>query len=103
MGRLSYEIARFIWALLLWIIRRPTIKRIRQQLPNRLPGPMREGASDSMLRQDKFARKYGIRILQFTVSVVGLMIVFSLVSNLVLFAVDQGWLSVPSNADQSPT
>jgi hypothetical protein len=96
MGRLSIYGARWIWGALLWIIRRPTIKRMRRNIPSRLPSGMRARAAQSIKTQDAFARRYGLRILTFMLNALTLVVLFSITTSAVLYAIDMGWLTVQS-------
>jgi len=59
MSRLAHWLARLLWGHMLWTMRRPLIRRLRRATARRFG----ERSWESVKRQDRFARRYGLRIL----------------------------------------
>lgn len=64
LDRLATLLSRYIWRGMLWFMRRPIMKHLRRSSWERLRSPHRERVRDSVLRQDRFARRYGLSILR---------------------------------------
>jgi len=63
MGWLAHWLADRTWACMLWLMRRPATKALRRQLLARFPAHRRDRISESWIRQDRFARRIGRRLL----------------------------------------
>lgn len=63
------EIARWmgdrLWYLLLWIMRRPLIKRLERGSFRLMPGKWRSRAWENHKRQNAFARRWGRKLMRF--------------------------------------
>ena len=95
MSWLARLISRRIWAGMLWFMRRRWMKRLQRGSVRVFPaGPARDRAWNNFRRQERFARKYGLHILTFVVTLclysIGLMLVFTLMVS----GIDQGWLPI---------
>ncbi|MCB8933419.1 MAG: hypothetical protein H6534_08265 [Chthonomonadaceae bacterium] len=55
--------ARRLWFAMMWLMRRPVIKRARRGFPLLLPKSFQQRAWESVKRQDRLARRYGLPIL----------------------------------------
>ncbi|MBS1715932.1 MAG: hypothetical protein JST30_16515 [Armatimonadetes bacterium] len=63
------QIARNVWAAMLWFMRRPWVRRLQRNWVKLFPeGPRRDQAWAGFRRQERFARKYGLRILTWVVT-----------------------------------
>jgi hypothetical protein len=60
---LSHWVARRVWGFSLWLLRRRPLKRLRRSWVLLLPPRLREPAWRAHVRQDRFARRYGVPIL----------------------------------------
>jgi hypothetical protein len=63
MSWLAGRLARFVWFGMLWFMRRPPIKRLRRSSVLLVPSRCRERAWRSVVRQDRFARRWGLLTL----------------------------------------
>lgn len=63
MTGLARWMARIVWGAMLWYLRRPAVKRLRRNWVIVLPPRMREGAWQAIVRQDRFARRFGLAAL----------------------------------------
>lgn len=60
-------LARKLWAAMLWLMRRRWIRRL-QRMPLRFARPgRREIVKRRMLEHDRFARRYGLRLLTYAI------------------------------------
>ena len=100
--RLSAILARHIWAGMLWFMRRPRIKRMRRRIWERWPEPRRTRIKDSIQGQDRWALRYGRRIVTVLVAfALGSLLVFS-TYYLALWLVESGALTMPPHLRESP-
>ncbi len=76
-------IARRVWFSILWFMRRPPVKRLRLTYPKYLPARNREKAWESFRSQEKWARRYGLIVMKWTVGVFVIVIFIQLVGALV--------------------
>ncbi|MDX2064790.1 MAG: hypothetical protein SFX74_03500 [Fimbriimonadaceae bacterium] len=102
MGRIATAIARWIWGGMLWFMRRPVLKRARRNAVKILPESLRERAQRSIHAQDRFARRYGIRMLAAVIQLCAVSMLFSITMTLVLIALQNGWLSAPDPTQAAP-
>lgn len=89
-------LARRLWFAMLWLMRRPGIKRLRRGFPSLLPSSMRARAWESVKRQDRLARRYGLALLtgMMTLLLASIFVTATFVGTLKLY--EQGALTVPS-------
>jgi hypothetical protein len=90
-------IARRLWWVMLWVMRRPLMKRLRRLSWEIWPSPIGRRVKASILGQDRFARLYGLDILTVSVkfSLNCFFIMSAFVSSLVLY--DHGVLTMPEH------
>ncbi len=80
---------------MLWLIRRPFSRRLQRALIKTVPeGQLRESAGKRMLAQEKWARKYGLKVLEFVFAVFYYCLGLAFVMFLVMQAIEHGWLQV---------
>lgn len=60
-------VARRVWYALLWFMRRPVLKRMRQNWVHHVPESRRDKAWERFRRQERWARRYGLTIIRFVV------------------------------------
>ena len=87
--------ARQLWWCLLWVMRRPAIKRIRTRSWQMWASPHRERMRDRIFGQDRFARRYGLLFLRITFSVVLGFLMVGLALWVALKVVDSGIAEAP--------
>ena len=58
--------ARRTWYWVLWVMRRPWIHRLQRASLGLMRPHRREAAWQGLVRQNRFARRYGLRTLQVT-------------------------------------
>lgn len=88
-------LARRLWYLMLWTMRRPPIKRLRLTFPKYLPPSQREKAWQSFRNQERFARKYGLTLTRWIVGIVLFIFLFQLIGAGVYWMYAEGLLSLP--------
>lgn len=97
MSRLADWMARWIWWWALWLMRRPGLKRLQRGAENLIPARHREAARRSNTRQNRFARRYGLPILRFSLNILLASILLTGCFRAALHLVDTGVLIMPSS------
>ena len=95
MSRIAAWIADWVWFGCLWVMRRPAVYAIQELTIRRFPK-----AWDNHLKQNKFALKYGRRIMRFMFN---LLLAYFVILFLYVFlteAMTRGWLSLPDSVKQ---
>lgn len=93
MSGLARLLARNLWAAMLWFMRRPWMKRLQRGSIQWFPeGPRRDHAWESFRKQERFARKYGLRILTAVIMVCLYSIALAVAYSFLTYAIDQGWI-----------
>jgi hypothetical protein len=87
--------ARTLWRIMLWSMRRPLTKQIQRKSVLLFPPTMRERAWRSMVKQNKFARRIGLPMLTSMMSLVVGSILISGSFMLAMRLYEMGYLSVP--------
>lgn len=68
MSAIAHWLARRVWWGMLWLMRRPWMKRL-QRASTRLRGPEHEHkAWESLKRQNAFALRYGLKVITFSIT-----------------------------------
>ncbi len=83
-------VARQLWYGMLWFMRRPRIKRFRLHWHQRIAEPARTKAWNNYRRQERWARRYGLKIMQVVVTLFSLVILSQLFAALVYTLQAQG-------------
>ena len=93
----SYTVARHVWAGMLWFMRRPRIKRMRRRIWERWPEPARSRIRSSIVRQDRWALRHGLRMLTGLFGfALGCLIVFG-TYYLALWVLESGVATMPES------
>jgi hypothetical protein len=95
LSHLARWLARHLWWGMLWLMRRPWMSSLQRRSLLLFPPASRERTWKSMVRQNRFARRYGLKILTVAVNVLLASIIITLSFLLALNLVDQGILTVP--------
>lgn len=86
---IATQIARNVWSAMLWFMRRPWMRRLQRGSVKLLPeGPRRDRAWARIRRQERFARKYGLRILTWVVTACLVSIALLFAYNVVTWLID---------------
>jgi len=67
---LATWMARHLWRAILWLMRRPWMKRFQRASVLIFPPRYREAASRAMIKQNRFARRIGLPMLTFMMCLV---------------------------------
>lgn len=95
MSFVATQIARRVWFAMLWFMRRQWMRRLQRGSVKFFPeGPRRERAWGKFRRQERFARKYGLKILTVTLTLCLYFVVLLVIYNFLTIAIEQGWLPV---------
>jgi hypothetical protein len=95
--KVSRFLARIIWAWMLWLVRRPLMKRLQALSPMMLPKSMRARGIETMKRQNAFARKHGLTWLTMVVAFFLISVGTAWTYQAAVFSVESGFLNPPSN------
>ncbi|MFQ3677976.1 MAG: hypothetical protein SNJ74_08535 [Fimbriimonadaceae bacterium] len=93
---MARPLARLIWGGMLWFMRRPPVKRFRRGFVRFLPESRRAGAWESVRRQDRFARRYGLTVLTISLGISIAIVFFGIAYSLALELYNRGQLSLPA-------
>jgi len=77
---------------MLWLIRRPSARRMQRAALNLVPSRYREAARLSGVKQERFARKYGLAVVSLSLNLIMLSVVASLAYAFMLEAFERGWI-----------
>lgn len=89
---LARPMARNLWAAMLWLMRRPWMRRFQRRSMNWMREPGRSRAWERFRRQERFARRYGLKILTGVLTVCLYSIAFMAIYQALLTWMVQGWL-----------
>jgi hypothetical protein len=94
------RIARFLWKGMLWLMRRPWMKRLQKASFHLVPPSRRDGAMASLRAQNRWARHFGLRILTFSMNIfLGTVLVTSMYVSAV-YLQSEGLFTPPEQAVQ---
>ncbi|MGV3618392.1 MAG: hypothetical protein ACO1SV_23955 [Fimbriimonas sp.] len=97
MSRLASILSRIVWWWALWLMRRSWMKRLQRRAENWLPERKRPAARASVLRQNRFARRYGLKILNVSISLVMASVLLTGCFHLALYMYDSGLLTMSTD------
>jgi hypothetical protein len=80
---------------MLWLMRRPWMKALQRLALDVVPPPLQARARRSHLRQNRFARRYGVTLLTGTIYLFLASLCFTLTYQLALTALESGVLTPP--------
>ncbi len=93
---MSDAIARRIWGLMLWTIRRPLSRRLQAVSMRLVPPRYRETVRHRAIAQERFARRIGLTALRVTVQIALVSLSFTTLTFLILEGVSQGKIVLPT-------
>jgi hypothetical protein len=85
-------LARRIWWGMLWLMRRPAIRRLQRLSFQLVPEARREKAFRSYRAQEDWAREHGLPLLRFLITIFLISLMFTGIWFLVLEGMQRGWL-----------
>ncbi len=97
MSLLARILARFLWGKMLWLMRRPWMKRLQQVSQNLFPEPKRSEIRSSWNRQNRWARRVGLPLLTVSMNLLLASILLTTAYFLVLGLYEGGFLAPPSS------
>ncbi len=83
-------LARYTWWGMLWLMRRPVMRRLQTGMPKMFRPASREKVWRSHLRQSAFARRHGLALLTFMYTLLLLSAAFTAIYFAVLDLLDSG-------------
>lgn len=87
-------LARRIWWLMLWFLRRPRIRRLRRRTFGFDSAAGKERRRESVLKQEALARRYGLQIVRVSLVALILSVALTGVWYIVLWMYGQGMLNL---------
>jgi hypothetical protein len=94
--KISQRLARLLWASMLWLMRRPLMKKLQRSFTTVLPKPLRGHGLHMMKRQNAFARKYGLVWLTCVIAFCLVTVGTTWTYQAAVYAVDSGILRPPA-------
>lgn len=95
MSSLADFLARRLWWSLLWLMRRPWMRRFQDGAFRLVPEKRRPGALRNHYRQNAFARRYGLRGLRLVILAFLASVSLTVIAYTVLLLLDAGLLVQP--------
>lgn len=90
--------ARWLWFWMLWLMRRPWMRRLQRRWLLMVPEHRRARALESMVAQNRFALRYGLRTLVVCFNVLYASIALTVVYSVVVRLYLSGALTFPHEA-----
>lgn len=97
----SRFVARRIWAGMLWVMRRPHVRRLQRAMILAVPVKVRPKALKTFLAQERFARRHGLPILTFFVGLFFVSFAFTVVYYGMTEVLERGWIRLPQQEEAS--
>ena len=98
MQRLARWMARRLWWVSLWLMRRRLMRRLQEASVSWLPPEKAHRARLKLVRQNAFARRIGLRLLTFVAMLFLVSLAIQAVYSAAIYLVDSGVLRPPSLA-----
>lgn len=95
MSAIARVLARWLWYWMLWLMRRPAVRRMQLRSAHVFGKGREAEVLASMRRQDRLARKYGLRIITVCTNVLVASVLVTGTYMLVLYMDEVGMLSLP--------
>jgi len=95
MSALASLMARLLWRAMLWLMRRRWMKTLQRKSILLFPERMRAKAWEGMVRQNRFARRIGLPMLKFMMTLVlgSLIVTGTFMTAMHLY--ETGYLTIP--------
>lgn len=101
MTKLARWMARLSWYGMLWVMRRPWMKRLQRQSLKLFPERKRSKAQQSLVEQNRLARRIGLRLLTIAYSVFLASVLVTGTYYLALYLVAVGVPGLPEAAREA--
>jgi len=95
MSALADEMARLLWWYLLWLMRRPWMKRIQRRWLGWVRESRRQGAVKAVKSQNKLARRWGYKTLRLVMNLLLASVLVTVFYLLTLNLYESGAFQVP--------
>ena len=95
MSFIARFLARLIWRGVLWLMRRKWMKTFQRNSVLNFPKSMRAKAWESLVRQNRFARRTGLPLITFMMSLVLGSIIITGTFLVAMHLYESGYLSIP--------
>lgn len=92
MGEAARYLARFCWWWMLVLMRRPWMKRLQRGWISRYPPTKRDKAWNSFKRQNRFARRYGLKLLTISLNILFISFFVTMTFRVVVWLYESGFL-----------
>jgi len=91
----SRWLARRFWWGILWVMRKPWMRRAQEAPLQWFSESFRQKALESNKRQNSLARKIGLPLITVLIDMIFAVLAISIAVQLLLMAHEQGWLQAP--------
>lgn len=98
MSWLANEMARLLWWYMLWLMRRPWMKALQRRWLTWVRPHKRVAAKKAVLKQNKWARKWGLRTLSIAMNVVLASLIITITYLVAINLYEVGAFEVPKKA-----
>jgi hypothetical protein len=100
MSALAAWLAKKMWGHMLWLMRRPWMKRLQRTSLQLWGEPRRQRALASLRRQNRFARRYGLSLLTVAFNVLLASVAITATVFVALIMLESGYLTAPAALTQ---
>ena len=95
MSAIATWLARHCWYWMLYFMRRPWIKRLQHRWLRYVPGETHKRFPDAFVRQNRFARRFGLGLLTFTINLFLASVFITGAYYLAVFMFENGYFDPP--------
>jgi hypothetical protein len=95
MSAVANYLARHCWYWMLYFMRRPWMKRLQRRWLQSVEGEPHKRFPDSFIKQNRFARRVGLRLLSFTITMFLASVFITGAYYLALYMQEGGYFNPP--------
>jgi hypothetical protein len=95
MSAIASFLARHCWWWMLYLMRRPWIKRLQHRWLEAVPGERYLRFPDSFMRQNRFARRYGLPLLTLSINLFLASVFITFAYYTITYLYEGGYLNPP--------
>jgi hypothetical protein len=101
MSAIAKDMARLLWWYLLWVMRRPWMKRLQKGWLNWVREAKRQGAAESVKKQNRWARRFGLPLLTLAMNLLLVSVILTVAYLTAINLYEAGAFSVPTTPQTS--
>jgi hypothetical protein len=95
MSALAAWISRKLWGHMLWLMRRPWMKDLQRRSSHLFTDRYRPKARESLVRQNRFARRYGLTLLTLSMTLLLASVAITVTYFIAMSMYESGYLTAP--------